>query len=144
MSLTLHINGRNHQIDADPTDTLLKALRGAGFFSVRFGSRSGETGASAVLLDGRLVNTEVMMAAQAVGHAIETVESLTERVGELHPIQKAFIETGAIQSGYSTPAMILAAKALLDENPNPSETAVREALSGVLCRETGYVKPVWS
>ncbi len=142
MSLTLHINGRNYQITVASTDTLLQALRSAGFFSVRFGSRSGETGASAVLLDGRLVNTETMLAAQAVGHHIETIESLTERVGELHPIQKAFIETGAIQSGYSTPAMILAAKALLDNNPNPTEADIREALSGVLCRETGYVKPI--
>ena len=142
MPFTLHINGRNQDIHAAPTDTLLQALRSVGYFSVRFGSRSGETGASAVLLNGRLVNTETMLAAQAVGHTIETVESLTERVGELHPIQKAFIETGAIQSGYSTPAMILAAKALLDNNPNPTERDIREALSGVLCRETGYVKPV--
>jgi putative selenate reductase molybdopterin-binding subunit len=83
-----------------------------------------------------------MLAAQADGHRIETVEGLTRRVGDLHPIQRAFIETGAIQSGYSTPAMILAAKALLDRNPDPSEAEVRDALSGVLCRETGYVKPV--
>jgi putative selenate reductase molybdopterin-binding subunit len=89
-----------------------------------------------------LVNSDVMLVGQAVGRTIETVEGLTRRVGELHPIQKAFIETGAIQSGYSTPAMILAAKALLAENPSPTEAEVREALSGILCRETGYLKPV--
>ncbi len=142
MALTLRINGRSQTITARPTDTLLQALRGAGYFSVRFGSNDGQTGAAAVLIDGRLVNSDTLLAGQAVGHKIETIEGLTERVGELHPIQKAFIETGAIQSGYSTPAMILAAKALLDKNPNPTERDVRDALSGVLCRETGYVKPV--
>jgi putative selenate reductase molybdopterin-binding subunit len=142
MSITLNINGRTLPIDVSPTDTLLAALRQAGYFSVRFGSQSGETGAAAVLLDGRLVSSEIILAAQAAGHRIETVESLSQQVGELHPIQKAFIETGAIQSGYSTPAMILAAKALLDQNPNPTEAEVRDALSGVLCRETGYLKPV--
>jgi putative selenate reductase molybdopterin-binding subunit len=142
MQLTLHINGRPHLIHAHPTDTLMSALRGAGYFSVRYGSDSGETGAAAILLDGRLVSSDVLLVGQAVGHRIETVEGLTGRVGELHPLQLAFMETGAIQSGYSTPAMILAAKALLDRNPNPTEADVREALSGVLCRETGYVKPI--
>jgi putative selenate reductase molybdopterin-binding subunit len=142
MEITLNINGRSQTITAHPTDTLLSALRGAGYFSVRFGSDDGATGAAAVLVDGRLVNSDIMLAGQAVGRRIETVEGLTDRVGDLHPIQKAFIETGAIQSGYSTPAMILAAKALLDKNPDPSEAEIRDALSGVLCRETGYLKPV--
>lgn len=142
MTLELHINGRYETIHASPVDTLRDALRGAGYFSVRYGSDDGVTGASAVLLDGRLVSSDTLLAGQAAGHRIETVEGLTDRVGELHPIQKAFIETGAIQSGYSTPAMILAAKALLDRTLTPSEAEVRDALSGVLCRETGYVKPV--
>ena len=142
MEVTLNINGHNQLINAHPTDTLMNALRGAGYFSVRFGSHGGETGAAAVLVDGKLVSSEVMLVGQAVGHPIETVESLTGRVGELHPIQRAFIETGAIQSGYSTPAMILAAKALLDHTLNPTEAEIRDALSGVLCRETGYIKPV--
>ena len=142
MEVTLNINGRDQIINAHPTDTLLHALRGAGYFSVRFGSHSGETGAAAVLVDGKLVSSEVMLVGQAVGHTIETVESLAGRVGELHPIQRAFIETGAIQSGYSTPAMILAAKALLARTLNPTEAEIRDALSGVLCRETGYIKPV--
>jgi putative selenate reductase molybdopterin-binding subunit len=142
MPITLNINGRNQPISAHPTDTLLIALRQEGYFSVRFGSNSGETGAAAVLVNGRLVNSDTMLVGQAVGHRIETVEGISGRVGDLHPIQKAFIETGAIQSGYSTPAMILAAKALLDRNLEPTEADVRDALSGILCRETGYQKPV--
>ena len=142
MSLTLNINGREEVVPALRTDTLRDALRGAGYVSVRFGSHGGETGAAAVLLDGRLVSADALLAGQAVGHRIETIEGLTPGVGALHPIQLAFIETGAIQSGYSTPAMILAAKALLDANANPSETEIRDALSGILCRETGYTRPV--
>ena len=142
MSITLHINGRDEEVRAASTDSLRDALRAAGYFSVRFGSHSGETGAAAVLLDGRLVSADTLLAGQAAGHVIETVEGLSPGVGELHPIQQAFIETGAIQSGYSTPAMILAAKALLDRNPDPTEAEVRDALSGVLCRETGYLRPV--
>lgn len=142
MTLTLNINGRDQVVAAQPTDILLHTLRRAGYFSVRFGSDSGETGAAAILLDGRLVSSDVMLTGQAVGHRLETVEGLSTQVGQLHPIQQAFIETGAIQSGYSTPAMILAAKGLLDRNPNPTEAEIRDALSGVLCRETGYLKPV--
>ncbi len=142
MSVTLHINGEDVEIRAAQNDILRDALRGAGYVSIRFGSHSGETGAAALLLDGRLVSADALLVGQAVGHRIETVEGLNSKVGELHPLQQAFIETGAIQSGYSTPAMILAAKGLLDRNPNPTEFDVREALSGVLCRETGYLKPV--
>ncbi|MBE2220868.1 MAG: (2Fe-2S)-binding protein, partial [Anaerolineae bacterium] len=142
MTISLTINNQPLDINCDPTNTLLQALRLAGYFSVRFGSDDGQTGAAAILMDGKLVNSDTLLAGQAEGHAIETVEGLTERVGDLHPIQKAFIETGAIQSGYSTPAMMLAAKALLSQNLNPTEAEVREALSGILCRETGYVKPV--
>jgi putative selenate reductase molybdopterin-binding subunit len=116
-------------------------LRREGFFSVRFGAETGETGAAAVLVDGRLVSAEVLLAAQADGHSIETVEGLNPPRG-LHPIQEAFVETGAIQSGYATPATILAAKALIDNNPNPTEAEVRDALAGILDRETGYLRPV--
>lgn len=142
MTVTLHINSHQIDVPALMTDTLRDALRAAGFTSVRFGSHSGETGAAAVLVDGRLVSADTVLVGQAVGHRIETVEGITSRVRELHPIQLAFIETGAIQSGYATPAMILAAKALLERKPDPSEDEVRDALSGILCRETGYVKPV--
>jgi len=142
MTISLSINGRFHSINALPTDNLLRALRKAGYFSVHYGSDDGQTGVAAVLINGRLTNTDTMLVGQAVGKEIETIEGLAPEIGDLHPIQKAFIASGAIQSGYSTPAMMLATKALLDRNPDPTEADVREALSGVLCRETGYVKPV--
>ncbi len=142
MNIPLTINNQQVTLNARPTDCLRDALRGAGYFSVRFGSHDGATGAAAVLVNGKLVNSDTLLVGQVVGKRIETVEGLATAVGDLHPIQKAFMETGAIQSGYSTPAMILAAKALLDVNPNPTEADVRDALSGILCRETGYVKPV--
>ncbi len=141
MDITLHINGEEKNVSCRPADTLLRVLRRMGFFSVRFGSDTGETGAAAVLIDGKLMSADILLAAQAQGHAIETVESLSDGVN-LHPIQQAFVRTGAIQSGYATPAMVLAAKALLEKNPNPTEVEVRDAISGVLDRETGYVKPV--
>jgi putative selenate reductase molybdopterin-binding subunit len=141
MEIHLTINGQERVVNCRPGETLFRALRGEGLFSVRFGSDSGETGAAAVLLDGVLVSSDVLLAAQADGHTVETVEGLSQGL-ELHPIQQAFIRAGAIQSGYSTPAMILAAKALLEKNPDPSEEEIRDAISGVLDRETGYVKPV--
>lgn len=141
MQIQVTINGINKTFTCEPGDTLMRVLRREGYVSVRFGSDSGETGAAAVLVDGKLVSTDVMLAAQADGHAIETVEGLSHGL-QLHPIQEAFIRVGAIQSGYSTPAMILATKALLEKNPNPTEAEVRDALSGILDRETGYVKPV--
>ena len=141
MNISLTINGREHDISCEPHDSLRKVLRGAGFYSVRYGSDTGETGAAAVLVDGDLMSADVMLAAQAQGHAIETIEGMS-RPGELHPIQQAFIDTGAIQSGYSTPATVLAAKALIEQNPDPTETEVRDALSGILDRETGYLRPV--
>lgn len=141
MHIHLTINNEEKTIICTPDDTLLRVLRREGYFSVRFGSDTGETGAAAILLDGELVTSDIMLAAQADGHTIETIEGMSNGL-DLHPIQRAFIETGAIQSGYNTPAMVLAAKSLLARNPNPTEADVRDALSGILDRETGYVKPV--
>ncbi len=141
MQIQLTLNGTEQTFTTHPGETLMKLLRRNGIFSVRFGSDTGETGAAAVLVDGLLVNADIMLAAQAAGHHVETVEQLAQGI-DLHPIQEAFIRTGAIQSGYSTPAMILAAKALLERNPDPTEAEVRDAISGILDRETGYVKPV--
>jgi len=141
MNVTLTINGAEKTYECEPHETLRAVLRREGFVSVRFGAETGETGAAAVLVDGRLVSAEVMLAAQADGHSIETVEGLNPSRG-LHPIQEAFVEAGAIQSGYSTPATILATKALLEKNPDPTEAEVRDALSGILDRETGYLRPV--
>ena len=142
MRVSIAINGCQRELSCEPGDTLLTALRREGLFSVRFGSASGETGAAAVLLDGRLVSADVLLAAQAGGHEVTTVESLNQVTGELHPIQQAFVEAGALQSGYSAGAMVLAAKALLAANPDPDEAAIRDALAGILDRETGYVKVV--
>jgi len=149
MNITLKINGIEHAIDAPASTTLLAALRGLGFHGVKFGDEQGLTGADTVLLDGKPVNAGSMLAAQAEGHAVATIEALGEhpdlgwrKTDGLHPLQKAFVESGAIQCGYCTPAQILAAKSLLEKNPKPSEADVREAIAGVLCRCTGYLKPV--
>ena len=149
MNLTLHINGIDHELEAPAHTTILSALRGLGFHGVKFGDEHGLSGADTVLLDGRPVNAGSLLAAQAEGHKIATIEALGEhpeqgwkKTDGLHPLQRAFVETGAIQCGYCTPAQILAAKSLLEKNPNPSEADVREAISGVLCRCTGYLKPV--
>ena len=149
MNITLKINGIERAVEIPASTTLLAALRGLGFHGVKFGDEHGLTGADTVLLDGKPVNAGSMLAAQAEGHAVATIEALGEhpeqgwrKTDGLHPLQKAFVESGAIQCGYCTPAQILAAKSLLDKTPNPSEAEVREALSGVLCRCTGYLKPV--
>ncbi len=149
MNITLHINGIDHNIDTAPSTTLLSALRGLGFHGVKFGDEGGLSGSDTILLDGKPVNAGSLLAAQAEGHKIATIEALGEHPEQgwkltdgLHPLQKAFVESGAIQCGYCTPAQILAAKSLLEKNPNPSEAEVREAISGVLCRCTGYLKPV--
>ena len=141
MTIDLTINGTVRSLDCEPHESLRTVLRRAGLYSVRYGSDTGETGAAAVLVDGRLISSDVMLAAQAEGHDIETVEGLTVP-GQMDPIQQAFIDTGAIQSGYSTPAAVLAAKALLASNAHPTEDDVRDALSGILDRETGYLRPV--
>jgi len=149
MNITLHINGIDHNIDLAPSTTLLSALRGLGFHGVKFGDEGGLSGSDTILLDGKPVNAGSLLAAQAEGHKVATIEALGEHPEQgwkltdgLHPLQKAFVESGAIQCGYCTPAQILAAKSLLEKNPNPTEAEVREAISGVLCRCTGYLKPV--
>ncbi len=140
MQISITLNGTERQVSVEAHDTLLTVLRREGMRSVRFGSDTGETGASAVLIDGRLVNTDIMLAAQADGHEVTTVEAYNK--ADLDPIQAAFVATGALQSGYSTPATILGTHALLADNPDPSEAEVRDLLSGILDRETAYVKPV--
>jgi len=149
MIIQLVINSNKHKIETHPSDTLLSVVRQLGYYGVKFGDEQGLSGADTILLDGKPVNAGSMLAAQAEGHNIVTIEGLGEHPDQgwkktegLHPLQQAFVESGAIQCGYCTPAQILAAKALLDINPNPTEEQVREAISGVLCRCTGYLKPV--
>jgi putative selenate reductase molybdopterin-binding subunit len=141
MQIQFTLNGQIKQLDCAPNETLLSALRRAGMWSVKHGCEDGACGACTILLDGKPVASCVLLAAQVAGHFVVTLEALAT-TNELHPIQQAFIETGAIQCGYCTPAMILAAKNLLDANPAPTEADARDALSGVLCRCTGYAKPV--
>jgi putative selenate reductase molybdopterin-binding subunit len=150
MELSLTVNGTLHDVAVADELTLLDLLRNElGLFGVKHGCETGECGACTVLLDGQPVNTCVMLAAQADGKSIVTIEAIGSHphlgwreTGGLDPIQQAFVETGAIQCGFCTPAMVLAARSLLDDNPEPTETEVREAMSGVLCRCTGYLKPV--
>ena len=149
MELILDINENSHQVNSDPGESLLKILRKLGFYGVKHGCESGECGACTVLMDGKPVNSCLILGAQAQGHKIQTIESLGQHPEQgwranrgLHPLQKAFASNGAIQCGYCTPAQILAAKHLLDNNPDPTEDEVRQAISGVLCRCTGYIKPV--
>jgi putative selenate reductase molybdopterin-binding subunit len=149
MNISLNVNGTVRELEITPGESLMKALRRLGYYSVKHGCETGDCGACTVLVDSRPVNSCVFLAAQAVAHRLETVESLGEVAEQgwktsqgLHPLQKAFVESGAIQCGYCTPAMLLAASELLKQNQNPSETEIRQALSGVLCRCTGYVKPV--
>ncbi len=138
--VSLRLNGERRVAAARPSATLLSVLRDSlGMTGTKRGCEEGDCGACTVLLNGRPVNACLVLAADAEGKEITTIEGLS-RNGELHPVQKAFVETGAIQCGYCSPGMILAAKSLLDRNPDPSDEEIRAALSGNLCRCTGYVR----
>ncbi len=141
VEITLTINGVAKQLSVSRNESLLDALRRYSYHSVKHGCKTGDCGACTVLLDGQPVRSCMTPAARAEGREVTTVEVLAQG-GQLHPIQQAFIETGAIQCGYCTPAQILVTKALLDRNPDPTEAEIRESLAGVLCRCTGYVKVV--
>ena len=150
MKKNLIINELPYYLDIEPDEILLNTLRSIGLVSIKNGGcNKGECGACTVLLDGSPINSCQIFTNQAVGHDIKTVEFLGENPDQgwktssgLGVIQKAFVESGAIQCGFCTPAMVLTIKSLLDHNINPSEFEIREALSSVLCRCTSYVKPV--
>lgn len=149
IDIELTVNGQSYLLTVYPGERLYDVLRRLGYKSVKFGDEHGKSGADTVLLDGKPVNSYMMLAAQAVGHRVETIEMMGD-----HPkqgwkegrgftiLQQEFIKTGAIQCGYCTPAQILAAKDLLSRESAPTEEQVRDAISGVLCRCTGYLKPV--
>ncbi len=141
MELELRINGVIKSFEAAPNESLMTVLRREGYFSVKHGCETGECGACTVLVDGVPRPACVTFASQAGGCTLTTVESLGN-ARKLHPLQEAFIDTGAIQCGFCTPGMVLSAYSLLQQNPDPTEAEVREAISGNLCRCTGYVKPV--
>jgi aerobic carbon-monoxide dehydrogenase small subunit len=140
--IQLTINGQPVEAAVDPNRTLLQLLReDLGLTGTKHGCGLGDCGACTVILDGRPVNSCLVLAIQANGSEVLTIEGLAEN-GKLHPIQQAFVDKGAIQCGFCSPGMILSAKALLDANPKPSEHDIRMALSGNLCRCTGYQKIV--
>ncbi len=139
--VNLTINNEPRTLLVAPGESLLDALRAAAYFSVKFGCGSGECGACTVIMDGKVVRSCTIKAVEAEGCQIITLEGLSVN-GEPDPIQQAFMDTGAIQCGYCSPALILSAKSLLDNNPDPSEGEIRKALNPVLCRCTGYVRGV--
>jgi putative selenate reductase molybdopterin-binding subunit len=147
VEIELTINGERKSLVVNRADSLLQALRRASFKSVKFGCGTGDCGACTVLLDGEPVYSCQLPVVRAAGREVTTLEGLAPDLGprgseELHPILRAFVETGAVQCGYCTPAQVLVASALLERKPNPTEQEIREAMSGVLCRCTGYVKIV--
>lgn len=140
--LELKVNGNIHTVPVSGKTTLLDALREQiGLTGVKQGCGAGDCGACTVLVDNKPTNSCLMLALEAEGKEIVTIEGLAEG-DNLHPVQRAFVEEGAIQCGFCTPAMVLTTKALLDNNPDPDEDEIREALSGTLCRCTGYTKIV--
>jgi carbon-monoxide dehydrogenase small subunit len=141
MRIHLTVNGAERMWDVAPGDTLLDALRREGFVGVKKGCGTGDCGACTILLNGRAVNACLLLAVKAEGGAVVTIEGIAEG-GRLHPVQEAFLEAGAVQCGYCTPGMVLSAVSLLSHNPDPSEAEIREAISGNLCRCTGYVKQI--
>jgi carbon-monoxide dehydrogenase small subunit len=141
-TLTMQLNGEEVTIPIEPDALLVDVLRQhLGLTGTKEACGEGECGACTVLLDGQPVTSCLLPALKAQGREVFTVEGLASG-GELHPLQKSFIEHGAVQCGYCTPGMLMAAKALLDRNPHPTEQETKEAISGNLCRCTGYVKIV--
>jgi carbon-monoxide dehydrogenase small subunit len=142
-TITFNLNGESVQVEIEPHLTLLQVLRDKlELIGTKEGCGRGECGACTVLLDGRAINSCIFPAMEADGRNVTTIEGLTDSRGSLHPIQKAFIEYGAIQCGFCTPGMVLSAKALLDENPKPTEEEIRHGIAGNLCRCTGYLQIV--
>jgi len=141
-TLTMRLNGEEVTLAIEPDALLVDVLRQQlGLTGTKEACGEGECGACTVLLDGQPVTSCLVPALKAQGREVCTVEGLASG-GELHPLQKSFIEHGAVQCGYCTPGMLMSAKALLDRNPHPTEQEIKEAISGNLCRCTGYVKIV--
>jgi carbon-monoxide dehydrogenase small subunit len=138
--IELKVNGETHEVMVESHRTLLEVLReNIGLTGTKEACDTGECGACAVLMDGIPANSCLVLALDARGKEITTIEGLAVN-GKLHPVQKAFKNHGAAQCGFCTPGMIITAKALLDENPHPTEQEMRQAISGNLCRCSGYGK----
>ncbi len=142
ITVTLTVNGKSQQVETNPNKTLLYLLREElGLTGSKDGCSEGECGACTVLLDGKPVNSCLVLAGQADGREVLTIEGLAHN-GNLHPVQKAFVEANTVQCGFCIPGAIMSAVALLNRHPNPTENQIREALVGNLCRCTGYTKMV--
>ncbi len=135
------LNGEEVRVEIDPAWSLLYVLRDVlELTGTKFGCGYGECGACTVIMDGQAVNSCLLPAIEAEGRSVTTIEGLAGADGQLHPLQKAFVEHGAVQCGFCTPGMIMSAKALLDETQDPTEDEIKEGIAGNLCRCTGYVK----
>jgi len=141
VKIDLKVNGRSESWDVRVNETLLDAIRRHGLTGTKRVCESGECGACAVILDGLAVDSCILLAPQADESELVTVEGL-EHEGELHPVQAAFAENGAIQCGFCIPGMVVTAANYLEENPQPTEEEIRHVFVGNLCRCTGYKKPV--
>ncbi len=142
VEVTLTVNGKSHRAALEPSMSLLDFLRDTlGYKGVKLCCNTGECGACTILFNGKPVNSCVVLGADAAGANIVTVEGLAED-HRLHPVQQAFIDTGAVQCGYCTPGFIISVKALLDRSKKPTPEDIEEAVSGNICRCTGYVKIV--
>ncbi len=133
------LNGRPVTLSVEPRTTLLRALREYGVTSVKRGCEEGECGTCTLVIDDLAQKSCMVLALEVEGKSVLTVEGLVAPNGDLHPLQQAFVEEGAIQCGFCTPGMIMTAYAFLRKNPDPTEAEVREALAGNLCRCTGYI-----
>jgi carbon-monoxide dehydrogenase small subunit len=140
----LTVNGKVYEVEVQPQDTLLDVIREKlGLTGTKEGCGLGECGACTVIMNGKTINSCLVLAVEADGKQITTIEGLAEG-DKLHPLQQAFIDQGGLQCGFCTPGMIISAKALLDENPNPSEDEIRRGIAGNFCRCTGYTKIIKS
>jgi carbon-monoxide dehydrogenase small subunit len=141
-NIRLKVNGEEYQLEVGSQELLLDVIRDKlNLTGTKRGCDTGDCGACTIIMDGRAVNSCLILAVEADGREILTIEGLAKN-GTLHPLQETFVEYGAIQCGFCTPGMILSAKVLLDENPEPSEEEIRRAIAGNLCRCTGYTKIV--
>jgi carbon-monoxide dehydrogenase small subunit len=140
--IKIKVNGEWHELTVPNKKTLLEVIReDLNLTGTKKLCNTGECGSCTVLMDGMAVNSCIVLAVDVNGKEVATIESLSQ-IGKLHPIQEEFVARGAIQCGFCTPGMILSAKALLDQNPNPTELEVKKAISGNFCRCTGYVRIV--
>lgn len=141
-TIELIVNGEIYPLEVKPNNTLLNVLRNQlGLTGAKYGCGTGDCGVCTVLVDGKPVSSCLTLAVAVEGRKITTIEGLSQN-GEMHPIQEEFVRHGAIQCGYCTPGFVLTAKALLDENPEPTREEIRTYVKGNLCRCTGYVKIV--